>query len=476
MDINFYYLDNIKEHNTLKTDIGRIIDYFIPASTKLGCTFYNKHKDRYELNCEIDYNSVNALIIKVDFFKSARTYIKGIWEDNIPYSSISFLQSNTCRNTVKYFQEKGFLIIFDRSLETNFFSQKMIKVFTERYSEVGISFSKIIFLTNNYTYKNLIEEEWGRFKLKVLYFPYFLFLSHILSREVDSRFFNLEENINENTTRDLFIPIRYSRFPRLKLLIELNKLGMLENSEWSLSSTNLHKLSSEIKEDPEFLNFLSQYNLDSTDNFFKIIKGLSFNYLKNNTDHPVTKSFFYHANSSFKDFNVIDNIQFFSLIPDYNVWSDYKVYVVCESHVSGKYQWFNDPSKEKVTSIHLTEKTFKPIRLNKPFVILGEKNSLKVLQEFGFKTFNTLISEKYDSVDLDYPFKEVNHNTPELDFKLKEVIDSCRILMDKYKTDETKEICNFNFYHIRNTEYFYYIFKKHFINNLDELHRTSTAN
>jgi hypothetical protein len=49
--------------------------------------------------------------------------------------------------------------------------------------------------------------------------------------------------------------------------------------------------------------------------------------------------------------------------------------------------------------LHLTEKTFKPIALGMPFVIVGTKGSLKYLREYGFKTFEGIWDEGYDDAD-----------------------------------------------------------------------------
>jgi hypothetical protein len=45
---------------------------------------------------------------------------------------------------------------------------------------------------------------------------------------------------------------------------------------------------------------------------------------------------------------------------------------------------------------HLTEKTFKPIALKMPFMIVGTRGSLKYLRSYGFKTFGDLWDESYD--------------------------------------------------------------------------------
>ena len=48
---------------------------------------------------------------------------------------------------------------------------------------------------------------------------------------------------------------------------------------------------------------------------------------------------------------------------------------------------------------HLTEKTFKPIALGMPFVIVGTKGSLEYLRSYGFRTFGDIWDESYDSAE-----------------------------------------------------------------------------
>lgn len=60
------------------------------------------------------------------------------------------------------------------------------------------------------------------------------------------------------------------------------------------------------------------------------------------------------------------------------------LYIVTETVADGRRQ-------------HLTEKTFKPICLNMPFVIVGTSGSLEYLRSYGFKTFGSLWNEDYDA-------------------------------------------------------------------------------
>jgi hypothetical protein len=62
------------------------------------------------------------------------------------------------------------------------------------------------------------------------------------------------------------------------------------------------------------------------------------------------------------------------------------LYLVTETVATGRRQ-------------HLTEKTFKPIALGMPFVIVGTRDSLEYLRSYGFRTFGDIWDESYDSAD-----------------------------------------------------------------------------
>ena len=46
---------------------------------------------------------------------------------------------------------------------------------------------------------------------------------------------------------------------------------------------------------------------------------------------------------------------------------------------------------------HITEKTFKAIALEMPFVLIATAGSLEYLREYGFQTFNGILDESYDT-------------------------------------------------------------------------------
>ncbi len=63
--------------------------------------------------------------------------------------------------------------------------------------------------------------------------------------------------------------------------------------------------------------------------------------------------------------------------------ADSLLYLVTETVATGR-RW------------HLTEKTFKPIALGMPFVIVGTQGSLEYLRSYGFQTFEGIWDESYD--------------------------------------------------------------------------------
>lgn len=103
--------------------------------------------------------------------------------------------------------------------------------------------------------------------------------------------------------------------------------------------------------------------------------------------------------------------------------------------------------------LHLTEKIFKPIVLQRPFILVGGKDNLKYLQSYGFKTFSSWIDESYDD-ESDPDFRLI---------KIVEEIKKLCLLSDEklqsmYK--DMQEILEFNHKH------FYTNFKDIIVNEL----------
>ena len=81
--------------------------------------------------------------------------------------------------------------------------------------------------------------------------------------------------------------------------------------------------------------------------------------------------------------------------------------------------------------LFLTEKTFKPIALCMPFIILGSPKILKHLQSLGYKTFNHIWDESYDD--------ELNMGE-----RMNKIVDLVKDLSKKYTTSELVDIITAN--------------------------------
>jgi hypothetical protein len=56
---------------------------------------------------------------------------------------------------------------------------------------------------------------------------------------------------------------------------------------------------------------------------------------------------------------------------------------------------------EAINGAMLTEKTYKPIAMKHPFILLSRPYSLRLLRERGYRTFSPFIDESYDEIEDD---------------------------------------------------------------------------
>lgn len=90
-----------------------------------------------------------------------------------------------------------------------------------------------------------------------------------------------------------------------------------------------------------------------------------------------------------------------------------------------------------VDTLFITEKTWKPIMVGHPFIILGNQGTLKYLKSIGYKTFSPWINEEYDDI-LD-PTIRLNKIVNELEKLSKNSVEE---LLNIRK--EMKDVCKHN--------------------------------
>lgn len=96
-----------------------------------------------------------------------------------------------------------------------------------------------------------------------------------------------------------------------------------------------------------------------------------------------------------------------------------------------------------VGKLYITEKSIRPMIWKKPFIIIGQKNTLKGLQNIGYKTFHPFIDESYD---------KIKDNSKRFAKAMIEVEKLCNKSLDELHefNDSIKEILEYNYGHINN--------------------------
>ncbi len=111
----------------------------------------------------------------------------------------------------------------------------------------------------------------------------------------------------------------------------------------------------------------------------------------------------------------------------YELIKDSHINIVLETHIH----------KEN-NNIILTEKTYKPIVMKRPFIIYGPPNVIRTLREQGFKTFRGIINENYDLIQ--------DHNQRRL--AIVQEVERLNNLSDvefSETMNECKKICDYNY-------------------------------
>ena len=107
-------------------------------------------------------------------------------------------------------------------------------------------------------------------------------------------------------------------------------------------------------------------------------------------------------------------------------------------------------------SIFITEKTFKPIAFEHPFIILGQCGTAQRLQELGFDTYGHLFMNLYDS-------------TENLYARIDRIVDCVEDFdLDKFNDPRTKEIAMHNRAHFYNKALVHKMLEEEIINPLME--------
>jgi hypothetical protein len=90
--------------------------------------------------------------------------------------------------------------------------------------------------------------------------------------------------------------------------------------------------------------------------------------------------------------------------------------------------------------LHLTEKAFKPIVMKQPFMLLAAPGNLAYLKSYGFKTFEGIIDESYDTIE---------DNDQRTEAVVKQLAWYCALTAEEKQTviEAIAPIVEYNFHH-----------------------------
>ena len=302
-------------------------------------------------------------------------YIRSTWSDITDNERIEYLVSQCKKYSNSGSTIIGVMVIECEPVHTWI---SRVETFANMLLDIGREF---IFVTSQF---NILPHV----NFETIYIQYFLIQVWFESvgRKHNCGFRN---KWNYNSTEFLFLTGKANKKQRIRLLYKLVKSGLIDNAMWSLFVPEaIYKHCKELLpelSDNEYNTFVNTY--------------------KNSPDLNKNRS----------------SMHFGKAIPPPNI--DPLFELVPESSFS-----FNK-------TVHITDKTWKPIINHAPFLIVGDTGTLDVLENMGFNTFREY---------LQFPeYNNINDQEDKLDLIIKN-IEHWYSSYEKYITEINKDV-NYNF-------------------------------
>ena len=280
-------------------------------------------------------------------------------------------------------------------------------IILDYFTENLLLTDNIVFLTNNSIIDKFKTVEFRKYKFNILHYPGFF--NSFNKAEYSNK--KLIEKTNVITGNPINSPdddiIKYrTKKPQTDFLI-LNKsvkefkLKFLEKI-WSNNFFKKYKLRYTLV---DLINIeLFKFNIDFRRELFGDLGDNTVKTLPN--EYPINKNLKVG----------IDGVKVKWLF-------DSKVNIIVESIYKQPEQRFSDV-------VHISEKTWRCLAYGVPFVVVSTKNTLKYINDYGFKTFNVCIDENYDTLSDSE--------------RMQAVSDAAEELLSKWDDNKIEKICNFN--------------------------------
>lgn len=288
-------------------------------------------------------------ISKVDVLK--KNIITFFWETTTSINLEFKTNNSDFFDLLNQLNKLNFYFLADYTTESNDYVDDERIIFLDKLKLNNIH---NFFIVTNNSDKNLNTIQYGEYVLKHLHLPHFLLST---PTKMKSYIDNFSFREMRNPSNDFLCLNRRMLEHKFYFLNRLSELDLLQNTNftWVCNKFDLNSV-----KDTSIINEL---NID-VDNFKPIQLEGDILY---GEELDTADEFLYTINP--------------------NWYYDCKVNFVVETNGPGNL-------------LHLTEKTWKPIFLEIPFVCYAVKKHLEKLNEFGFDTFESIIG-KYDCSDID---------------------------------------------------------------------------
>lgn len=338
-------------------------------------------------------NSFKLYTNESEIDSSIKNVITFFWETTSAINLKSKSDKDEFYKLISELSKFNFYFLADYSTESNYNVDLDRVDFITRIQSILGSLDNFILVSNNSSDTNYIQ--YGPHKIKSLLFPHFL-----LSTPIEMEKY-VGEIKTENKVMDFLCLNRRMQQHKFDFIEGLWKRNLLNNTYWTWVSSYVTNPNIEMLSDIGIdLNNFKSIQLDGD-----VMYG---------TELDTADEYLYTINPKW--------------------YFQSKVNLITETNA------YDAP-------IHLTEKTFKPIFLEMPFVIFGSDGHLDTLKNYGFDTFEYLIG---------------GYNTT----SIQSVIGAGLKLLEIWDSSEVKDICKHNRSVLLNIENHKHIIKTYFLDNI----------
>jgi len=347
---------------------------------------------RIEIDESFDYDSIDESKSNFLIFNWNRYLPDGYPDEPIDksdYTKQGFIYTQKFFNIVHILKQKEFNFLIDNVMEADVYITAEMIFFLEKFKLMRIPENKLAMIYNNSVSMKHKIVKIRDYNLNTFHFPHFFI----------STLFELPDPINTKfkKEKDYLILNRRLGLNKFKLLKKIIDNRLLDKSIYTI------------------LSILSDttYALSKDDSLNKYAHTMGLNRLPIVLENDLAES-----NDILKNDDYLYKL-------NTDVFFKTKVNIVPETFLD----YIEDDRFDD--TIHITEKTWKPIYMGVPFVISATNGHLNRLHQMGFKTFGDIIDESYD-------FEE------DVDIKLDKIISAAKELAEKWNTKEVLEILEYN--------------------------------